>query len=65
MGACLPAFRGKKGFLKKDTESQKKEKSNIHENIKIREHLFISYRRGKTRRNIPSATGSSPEPTNV
>ena len=26
MGACLPAFRGKKGFLKNDRKSQKKEK---------------------------------------
>ena len=35
MGACLPAFRGKKGFLKKDTKSQKKKKVIYMKTLKL------------------------------
>lgn len=70
MGACLLAFRGKKGFLKKDTKSQKKGKSNIQENIKTGNICSSATRKRKTGRNIPSphipsATGLSSEPMKV
>ena len=35
MGACLPAFRGKKGFLKKDTKSQKQKKVIYKKTLKL------------------------------